>query len=84
MPIDNAKLAPMQPGVSVEELKAALGTSWKEPRLQAEGHLHIEEFGTRITADGRLGEVHFRAPFELPPIHGVRMATVSPRSTSRR
>ncbi|MBB3166757.1 hypothetical protein FHS25_007277, partial [Rhizobium laguerreae] len=73
MPIDNARLAPMQPGLSVEELKAALGKSWKEPSLQAEGHLHIEEFGTRITADGRLGEVHFRAPFELPPIHGVRM-----------
>ncbi|ARQ59252.1 UNVERIFIED_ORG: hypothetical protein GGE64_003075 [Rhizobium etli] len=73
MPIDNARLAPMQPGVSVEELKAALGTSWQEPGVQAEGYLHIEEFGTRITADGRLGEVHFRAPFELPPIHGVRM-----------
>ncbi|MBY3211713.1 DUF7256 domain-containing protein [Rhizobium laguerreae] len=73
MPIDNARLAPMRPGVSLEELKAALGTSWKEPSLQAEGHLHIEEFGTRIAADGRLGEVHFRAPFELPPIHGVRM-----------
>ncbi|WP_446689021.1 DUF7256 domain-containing protein, partial [Rhizobium laguerreae] len=73
MPIDKARLAPMRPGMSVEELEAALGTSWKEPGLQAEGHLHIEEFGTRITADGRLGEVHFRAPFELPPIDGVRM-----------
>ncbi|MBB3308658.1 hypothetical protein FHT78_000387 [Rhizobium sp. BK196] len=73
MPIDNAKLAPMQPGVSVEELKAALGTSWEEPSIQAEGRLHVEEFGTRITADGRLGEVYFRAPFKLPPIHGVTM-----------
>ncbi|MBB3163787.1 hypothetical protein FHS25_004282 [Rhizobium laguerreae] len=41
MPIDNARSAPMQPGVPVEELKAALGTSWKEPSLQAEGHLNI-------------------------------------------
>ncbi|WP_442638233.1 DUF7256 domain-containing protein [Rhizobium leguminosarum] len=66
MPIDNARLAPMRPGVSLDELKAALGTSWKEPSLQAEGHLHIEEFGTRIAADGRLGEVHFRAPSNFP------------------
>ncbi|WP_223216569.1 hypothetical protein [Rhizobium mesosinicum] len=60
MPIDNAKLAPMQPGVPVEELKAALGTNWEEPRIQAKGRLHIEEFGTRITADGRL-------PSSFPP-----------------
>lgn len=50
-----------------------LGAAWKDPGIQAEGYLHVEEFGTRITADGRLGEVHFRAPFELPPIYRVRM-----------
>lgn len=37
MPIDNAKLAPMQPGVSVGELKAALGTSWRDREFVGTG-----------------------------------------------
>jgi hypothetical protein len=80
MSADVAKLGLIRPGMSVGLLKAALGEDWKEPGKHTEGHLFHREFGARITAGGSVGEVSFRAPFDLPdPVHGVFMGMESER-----